>query len=140
MERNYILSKLVFIDDDPLTNQFHKMLIESMKVAREIECFDSAESILAHYSKTNPNRKFPDLFCVDIGLPKMNGHELAVALRQLPEFKEQKSTICFLTGSKDINDVIAADVNQFNHYFWKPLDKPKFNTLLKEVYNFSFGR
>ena len=118
MSDTTILNKVVFIDDDPATNQFHKLLAKSMNLATEIEIYETAEDALKVYSLAETNRKFPNLFFIDIGLPKMDGHELGVKIRSLPGFDSDKSAICFLTASKDIRDVVVADSNEFDHYFW----------------------
>lgn len=135
MASTTILKKVVFIDDDPATNQFHKMLANSMNLAEEVEIYETAEAALKVYRQPQEGRQFPNLFFVDIGLPKMDGHELGVKIRNLPEFDPDKCGICFLTASKDIRDVIAADNNKFEHYFWKPMDKRKIHQLLREVFD-----
>ncbi|MCF8465264.1 MAG: response regulator [Flavobacteriales bacterium] len=130
-----ILKKVVFIDDDPATNLLHKILAKSMNLAEEVEFYETAEQALKAYDTEEEGRSFPTIFFVDIGLPRMSGHELSVELRGLPGFQKTKSIICFLTGSKDIRDVVRADNNQFNHYFWKPLDDRKIKQLLREGLN-----
>jgi len=134
MSNSKILKKVVFIDDDPATNQFHKLLAESMNLAEEIEIYETAEAALKVYSQPQAGRDFPNLFFLDIGLPKMDGHELGVKMRRLPEFDESKTAICFLTASKDIRDVVVADSNAFDHYFWKPMDKRKIEQVLCETF------
>mgnify|MGYP003657138097 CR=1 FL=1 len=133
MSNPSILKKVVFIDDDPATNQFHKMLAESMNLAEEIEIYETAEAALKIYAQAEDGRSFPNLFFIDLGLPQMDGHELGVKVRNLPEFDLGKSAICFLTASKDIRDLVVADSNDFEHYFWKPVDKRKITQVLREA-------
>lgn len=135
MTNSLPLKKVIFIDDDNATNQFHKMLAKSMNLATEIELYQTAEEVLKIYSQPQEGRVFPQLFFVDIGLPKMSGHELGVKIRQLPEFDSKQSGICFLTASKDVRDVVMADNNKFDHYYWKPMDKRKIHQALREVFN-----
>lgn len=130
-----ILKKVVFIDDNTATNQLHRMLANSMNLAHDLEFYETAEEAIRKYGNPNYNGTFPNIFFVDIGLPMMSGHELATALRRLPGFKENNSAICFLTASKDIRDVVTADNNDFDHYYWKPLDKRKMARVLREVFN-----
>ena len=135
MTNSTILKKVVFIDDDPATNQFHKLLAESMNLAEDIEIYETAEAALKVYNEPDKGRTFPNLFFVDIGLPKMDGHELGVNIRKLPEFDGNESAICFLTASKDIRDVVVADSNEFEYYFWKPMNKRKIQPVLREALN-----
>lgn len=129
-----ILNKVVFIDDNPLTNELHKVLSKSMGLASEVECYETAEEVLDIYTSEEADRAFPSVFFVDIGLPQMDGHELGVKLSRLPGFNEGGSKVCFLTASKDIRDVVKADSNEFEHYFWKPMDKRKMTQFLREAF------
>lgn len=135
MSTDTILHKVVFIDDDPITNEFHRNLLKKMQIARHVEFFETAEQALGVYRENADRSDFPELFLVDIGLPRMTGHELALAIRELPGYEKGKTHICFLTASKDIRDVIKADNNQFEHYFWKPMDHRKFEQLLREAFD-----
>ena len=135
MTDNFHLNKVVFIDDDPITNEFHKKLAESIQLAKSIEFYETGEEACKKYSNVNNSDEFPDLFFVDLGLPQMDGHELGLRLRKLDGFKDKNSKVCFLTASKDIRDVVKADNHQFEHYYWKPMDKRKMQQLLREVFN-----
>ncbi len=129
------LKKVAFIDDDNATNQFHRKLSASMNLADEVETYETAEAVLKAYAQPQEGRAFPDLFFIDIGLPKMDGHELSVLIRSLPEFDHERSAICFLTASKDIRDLVTADNNDVNHYFWKPMDERKIRQVLREAFD-----
>lgn len=139
MKADTILNKIVFIDDDPITNEFHRNLLNKMRISNHVEFFETAEQALGAYRENTDRSDFPELFLVDIGLPRMSGHELALAIRELPGYEKGKTHICFLTASKDIRDVIKADENQFEHYFWKPLDKRKFEQLIREAFGVDLG-
>lgn len=130
-----ILNKVVFIDDNPLTNELHKILAKSMGLAKEVEFYETAEEVLRKYSAEELGAAFPNIFFVDIGLPRMDGHELGLKLSRLPGFKEVNAKVCFLTASKDIRDVVKADNNDFDHYYWKPMDQRKMGQLLREAFN-----
>lgn len=129
------LKKIVFVDDDPLTNGFHQKLIANMGIAQAVEFFEKAESLLEQYTDSTLTVDYPELFIIDIGLLKESGHELAKTIRDLSGYDPEKSKIAFVTASKDINDVVIADNNEFDHYFWKPLDKRKVTQLLREALN-----
>lgn len=128
------LNKVVFIDDDPTTNTLHKAFAESVGLAKTLEFFESGEEALKKYESIEDLDEFPDLFVVDLNLPRISGHELGLSLRKLPGYSHKQSKICFLTASKDIRDVIMADSHEFDHYYWKPLDKRKIQQLLREAF------
>ena len=128
------LNKVVFVDDDPITNSLHKTFAESIGLAKHLEFYESGEEVLKKYAEIEDLNDFPDLFFVDLNLPKIDGHELGLSIRKLNGYDHKKSKICFLTASKDIRDVIKADSHEFDHYYWKPLEKRKIMQLLREAF------
>ena len=136
MKQEYLLNKVVFIDDDPTTNLIHKKIAESMNLAKSVEFYENCETIWDAYGDGNAE-EVPDLVFVDIGLPKVNGVELADKLQQLDQFKTHDTKFCFLTASKDIRDVLKADDLEFDHYYWKPLSKAKMGQVLRETFSIS---
>lgn len=73
----------------------------------------------------------PQVFLLDIGLPEMDGNELAKRLRAQPE--NAKSIMVAVTGygqGSDIDSTLAAG---FNHHLVKPVDTAKLAAILAEV-------
>lgn len=69
----------------------------------------------------------PDVILLDIGLPGMDGYQVAKQLRAHPEFKDV--TMCALTGfTPSEADRRRQQETGFNHYYVKPL---KIATLLE---------
>jgi len=136
MKQEYLLKKVIFIDDDPATNHIHKKIAESINLAETVEFYESCEAIWNEYGEDNAEQ-VPDIVFVDIGLPKINGVELADKLQQLEQFKAHDTKFCFLTASKDIRDVLKADDYEFDHYYWKPLNKAKMGQVLRETLSIS---
>ena len=69
----------------------------------------------------------PDIVFLDIGLPDMNGYEVAVKLRQLPI--PQQFLLVALTGYGQAHDRQAALAAGFNEHFAKPVDFGKLASL-----------
>lgn len=134
--QDHLLKKVVFIDDDPATNHIHRKIAGSMNLAETVEFYENGEDALNTYDNNSPSQA-PDLVFVDIGLPKINGVELADKLQRLGQFKAHDTKFCFLTASKDIRDVLKADDFQFEHYYWKPLSKAKMEQVLRETLDIS---
>jgi CheY-like chemotaxis protein len=61
-----------------------------------------------------------DAFLLDIGLPGMNGYELARRLRKLPGCSE--ATLVAITGYGQQSDQASAAYAGFDSYFVKPVD------------------
>lgn len=69
----------------------------------------------------------PQLLLIDIGLPGMNGIELASRLRHIPATRD--ATLIALTGHEESADQVQA-AGIFDQYWTKPFDPKK---LLREI-------
>ena len=75
----------------------------------------------------------PDVCILDIGLPDMDGNELARRLRLRPETAE--SVLIAVTGYGQERDKKNAAVAGFDHHFVKPVDTAGLAALLAEIGN-----
>ena len=70
----------------------------------------------------------PDIALVDIGLPGMNGYELAQRLRQLPDWEAVR--LVAITGYGREADSRAAHEAGFDLHLVKPVDAVRLQRLL----------
>jgi PAS domain S-box-containing protein len=70
----------------------------------------------------------PQVVLLDIGLPDMNGYEVAKRLRAMPETRD--ILLIALTGYGQPGDLELAKFAGFNHYLLKPVDFEKLFALL----------
>jgi PAS domain S-box-containing protein len=75
----------------------------------------------------------PDLALIDIGLPAMDGYELARRLRQLPELKN--IPLIALTGYGQQRDRQRTEEAGFNEHIVKPVDPVKAGELIEGFAN-----
>jgi PAS domain S-box-containing protein len=73
----------------------------------------------------------PQLFILDIGLPEIDGYELARRLRK--ELITRNALFVALTGYGQAHDKILSRSAGFDHHFVKPMDMEKLNKLLLMV-------
>jgi CheY-like chemotaxis protein len=74
----------------------------------------------------------PDLVLLDIGLPGMDGYEVARRLREKPELKTV--TLCALTGfSPSEADRQRHQHTEFDHYYFKPVNLETLLEMFKSV-------
>jgi signal transduction histidine kinase/ActR/RegA family two-component response regulator len=73
----------------------------------------------------------PQVCLLDIGLPDMDGNELARRLRSLPE--TATAVLIAVTGYNQDQDRKKSVEAGFDHYFIKPLDPAKLSTLLQKI-------
>jgi signal transduction histidine kinase/CheY-like chemotaxis protein len=62
----------------------------------------------------------PEVAVLDIGLPVLNGYEVAMQLRQVPATRD--TLLIALTGYGQREDKLNAEAAGFNHHFVKPAD------------------
>jgi signal transduction histidine kinase/ActR/RegA family two-component response regulator len=72
-----------------------------------------------------------DAFLLDIGLPGMNGYELARNLRKLPSCDQ--AVLAAITGYGQQSDQATAAYAGFDRYFVKPVDSAALFALLEQV-------
>jgi len=91
-----------------------------------------------HLARTGPTAlemasiSRPDVVLLDIGLPGMDGYQVAQRLRERPEFKDVM--MCALTGySPSEADRQRQQETGFNHYYVKPVEMAKLLELFKTV-------
>ena len=95
------------------------------------------EDIVAATAPTAPvalellDRISPTLMLIDIGLPGMNGFELARRLRERPDTRE--ATLIALTG-RDSNRE-DAEAAAFDQFWTKPFDPKKLLVAVKTILN-----
>ena len=92
------------------------------------------EVFVEHGSKRALERaraESPDVCLLDIGLPEMDGNELAQRLRAQPE--TAASVLIAVTGYGQESDRRYALAAGFNHHLVKPVDTRKLGEILKDV-------
>ena len=70
----------------------------------------------------------PQVVLLDIGLPDLDGYEVAKRLRALPETRD--AILIALTGYGQAEDIERSKSAGFNHHLLKPLDFKKLSALL----------
>lgn len=130
-----LLNKVIFIDDDPHTNEYHRLFADRINLSKEVSFFDDAEKALSYLSGIKDKYDFPELILVDINMPRMDGHEFVERVNEMQGYNSMRTMVAFLTASKDILDVIKADEEQVEFYYWKPLN----NNLIKRILHDGFS-
>ncbi len=74
----------------------------------------------------------PDVVLLDIGLPKLNGYEVAKRLRQRPDFKH--TVLIALTGYGQDTDRQTSQQAGFDHHLVKPARFEQLNKILTTVH------
>jgi two-component system CheB/CheR fusion protein len=70
----------------------------------------------------------PDVILLDIGMPDMNGYEVARQLRAQASFSD--TLLIAVTGYGRASDVRQTEAAGFDHHLVKPIDYDKLQSLL----------
>jgi CheY-like chemotaxis protein len=101
---------LVLVEDNPSVARALQAALE--QVGHSVRSFADGPSVLAGVSSLTP-----DAILIDIGLPGMDGYELAATLKRQPN--TTSALLVAITGFKR-RDRVAGDA--FDYYFNKPVD------------------
>jgi CheY-like chemotaxis protein len=78
---------------------------------------------------TLQHREHIDAFVLDIGLPEVDGHELARRLRSDPATAD--ALLIALTGYGEADDRVRSEAAGFDHHLVKPVDMMHLRSLLR---------
>jgi CheY-like chemotaxis protein len=73
----------------------------------------------------------PDVVLLDIGLPGMNGYDLAQRLRELPHGRS--ATLVAVTGYSRAEDRERSAAAGFEHHLVKPVDPAALEAFMREL-------
>jgi len=129
--------KCLVVEDDVVSNNILKFFLTHFG-----ECtvaFDGDEAVEAYRNALRLNEPF-DLICMDIMMPRLDGHEALSQIRELEEQhgvgEEQKAKVIMTTCRDDEEDKQQAYLAGCNAYMVKPIQR---QSLQKQVKNLGFA-
>jgi signal transduction histidine kinase len=105
--------RLLIVDDNADAGQLLGLYLEA--AGYQVTVVESARAALA-----SVDAEPPDACLLDIGLPDLDGNELARRLRQLPQ--TASATLVAITGYGQEADRARTAAAGFDHHFVKPVD------------------
>lgn len=118
--------KLHLVDDNVDAVQTMAMLLQ-MDDFQVAVSFDGVSTL----QQVGEDKSQPDIFILDIGLPDMEGTELARRLRDIPHLKN--TVMIALTGYGQSSDKARSLRAGFDYHLVKPLDYERLKALLSEI-------
>jgi signal transduction histidine kinase/CheY-like chemotaxis protein len=116
--------RVMVVDDNVDAAQMLAALLEVQGHAVGVE-YDARGAL------ERAQRERPDVLLLDIGLPDMDGYELARCLRS--QAAGAQATLVALTGYGQSQDRKEAEQAGFDHYLVKPADMDQVNAVLAEA-------
>ncbi|MDX6577495.1 MAG: hypothetical protein QOE96_3448 [Blastocatellia bacterium] len=115
---------VLVVDDVPDVTEMIGLFLQH--AGYEVTTADSASAALRL-----ANEKAFDVIISDIGMPEMNGYELAESLRRFAEY--QGTPIIAVTGYSEYDDRGRALQAGFNAHLTKPIDPSELLLLMNEL-------
>lgn len=115
---------VLVVDDVPDVTEMIQLLLKH--AGYDVETADSAKAALQLARKQNF-----DLVISDIGMPEMNGYELASALRDLAAYNS--TPLIAVTGYSEYDDRGRAVRAGFNVHLAKPIEPTQLLSLMNEL-------
>ena len=116
--------RVLVVDDNHDAAQVLCMLLQSIGV--NVEAVDSGPAALA----TIPDYR-PNVILMDIGMPCMDGNEVARRIRQQPEFNDIK--LIAVTGWGQEKDRQRSKESGFDHHLTKPVNFQTLSDLVASI-------
>jgi CheY-like chemotaxis protein len=110
---------IVLVEDNPADAYLFKKALEEAGVSSQIDVLEDGEEALNYLSKANPDSPVPDLFVLDLNLPKAEGLQVLAALRTSAMFATIPAIIA--TSSSAPGEQARAEKLGIERFLTKPL-------------------
>lgn len=114
--------RLLVVDDNPDAALMLSMLLEASG-------YDVSSENGSHAGLRRALEQRPDVCLLDIGLPEMDGYELARRIRSAPQLAH--TTLIAITGYGQQDDKQKAYAAGFDHHLVKPVNTAELTALLR---------
>ena len=116
--------RVLVVDDNVDAARSLGMVLRMLEIEHEV-CFDGPTALEA------VRRQRPDAVLLDIGMPGMDGYEVARQLHEDPA--NQEISLVAVTGWSQLQDKERTQQAGFSHHFSKPVDIGALQALLGEL-------
>ncbi|MFN8283107.1 MAG: response regulator [Chitinophagales bacterium] len=126
------LNRIMLIDDDDDDNFFHRIVLEEIDAANNVQVATNGFEALEYLSGDN---QIPDLIFLDINMPKMNGWEFLTKYSKLGIDQKAKVVIIMLSTSINPADMENAKrMSEITGFRTKPLTADMLKTILQDYF------
>ena len=125
--------KILLVEDNPADARLVKEALKEVRVKAELFwAQDGIEALDFLYRRgAHADAPVPDLILLDLNLPRLNGHEVLLQVKQDPALLNIPIVmLSSSTAKQDVRDAYGAHANSF---MTKPADFDKFMALVKLI-------
>ncbi len=127
---------ILLVEDTPSYQELMIIAFEENQIEHQLHIIDNVESALKFINQEAPYQLAPrpDLIFLDIHLPKMDGYELLINVKNNLKFKT--IPIIILTSSQQQQDILKSYNLKANCYLHKPYQLSELIDLVRVSINF----
>ncbi len=131
--------RILLVEDNPADAKLTKVAFEKIKIVNELDIVKDGVQALAYLRKQNSysNKPRPDLILLDLNLPKKDGHQVLIEVKNDEELKS--IPVLILTTSAEEKDVFETYSHHANSYITKPVDLEGFKVIVETIEDFWFN-
>ncbi|HTE00730.1 MAG TPA: response regulator [Mucilaginibacter sp.] len=107
---------------------------EESKIVNRITAIRDGEKAINFFETLTSKEDIPHLVLLDVNLPKVNGHEVLMYIKNSERFKS--IPVIMLTTSSSEQDVLKSYKNHVNCYVTKPIDLSDFMKAITKIEDF----
>jgi two-component system, chemotaxis family, response regulator Rcp1 len=130
------LIKILLVEDNPGDVRLIQEIFHEGKIFNNLDIARDGEDALdyLHQRGIYENHSRPDLILLDLNLPKKNGNEVLVEIKNDENLR--RIPIIILTASKAEEDIARAYDHHANCYLTKPIDLNQFINVIQQIKSF----
>lgn len=129
------LRSILLVDDDPIANYLHEILIGEMEIANEVIIAKNGKEALEKISNCKAPNSYPELILLDINMPEMSGFEFLKEFNKMNLERKKLIKIVMLTSSMASQDLEEAKKLNINGYIPKPLKHESIEQIICKYFN-----
>jgi chemotaxis family two-component system response regulator Rcp1 len=128
--------EILLVEDNPGDVRLTQEGLKEGKLNNELRVVSNGEEALAYLRKQGAYRdaERPNLILLDLNLPKKNGHEVLLQIKQDSDLR--RIPVVVLTSSKAEEDILKTYNLHANCYIAKPVDLEQFIGIVKCIEDF----
>lgn len=130
--------EILLVEDNPGDVRLMQEALKDSKLKNNLYVVNNGLEALAflHREGKYAKKPRPDIIFLDLNLPKKNGRDVLVEIKEDPGLK--RIPVVILTTSKAEEDIIRTYNSHANCYITKPVDFEQFITVVKKIEDFWF--
>ena len=107
---------------------------DESKIINIVEVIRDGKEAVNFFNNLSNKDDVPDLVLLDINLPKMNGHEVLMYIKNNEKYKH--IPVIILTTSSSEKDILQSYKSHVNCYITKPIDVNDFMQAVTKIEDF----